>query len=299
MRVLSLAGKFALVSIAMAKTSYVTRYHYVTVDSNGNIVDTNTVLSPASEVTEATATTPSTTISSDSYISWQATTLSTIRASSASFFEFNSADLATTKSALLTEPTVEATSQTKSQVTQSIPEISTEPAPTAEYSVIQSTSVSLATNSPTESDSSVYSEIPSSGVDANFAKTILDAHNVKRGVHSASPLSWSSSLYTYAQDYANSYTCGSSLVHSGGKYGENLAYGYSTGVAALEAWYSEGVNYDYSSANVLDHFTQVIWKDTTKLGCAYKACGDGLYVICSYDPAGNFVGEELENLSAN
>ena len=52
MRVLSLAGKFALVSIAMAKTSYVTRYHYVTVDSNGNIVDTNTVLSPASEVTE-------------------------------------------------------------------------------------------------------------------------------------------------------------------------------------------------------------------------------------------------------
>lgn len=153
-----------------------------------------------------------------------------------------------------------------------------------------------------DSDDSIYSEISDSdGVDKDFAKSILDAHNEKRAEHSAGKLSWKKELFDYAQAYADKYDCSGSLVHSGGKYGENLACGYKTGVKALEAWYSEGDNYDYSSYP-LDHFTQVIWKDTTELGCAYKDCSSknwGKYVICSYNPAGNVVGKADKNVLKN
>lgn len=174
----------------------------------------------------------------------------------------------------------------------------------ADTSITKSSAATTSTTPTTSSSqtaaasSGIYAEIASSGVDETFAKNILDAHNEKRALHSAGDLSWSATLYDYAQAYADKYTCGGSLVHSGGNYGENLALGYSTGVAALEAWYDEGTDYDYAAASVLDHFTQVVWKGTTKLGCAYKQCSC-LYVICSYDPAGNIVGAAAENVLAS
>lgn len=166
----------------------------------------------------------------------------------------------------------------------------------ASFSSINSNTAPSSTAAPA---SGVYADIASSGVDATFAKNILDAHNAKRALHGVGDLSWDTTVYQYAQAYADKYTCGSGLVHSGGQYGENLASGYSTGVDAFDAWYSEGVSYDYSIASVFDHFTAIIWKGTTKLGCAYKDCGSGLYVICSYDPAGNVIGYGKENLFAS
>ncbi|ODV77487.1 the plant PR-1 class of pathogen related protein-like protein, partial [Suhomyces tanzawaensis NRRL Y-17324] len=136
-------------------------------------------------------------------------------------------------------------------------------------------------------------------LDQDFAKSILDAHNKVRAQHSAPDLSWDQEVYKYAQAYADKYDCSGGLTHSGGKFGENLAVGYLTGESALEAWYDEGKSYDYSAASTYDHFTQVVWKSTTKLGCAYKDCSAqnwGKYVICSYDPAGNFVGQSKANV---
>jgi len=92
------------------------------------------------------------------------------------------------------------------------------------------------------------------------------------------------------------------LTHTHGQYGENLACGYKDGPSAVKAWYDEGETYDYSTANEYNHFTQLVWKDTTKLGCAYKDCSAenwGLYIICSYDPAGNVIGKEKQNVLAN
>lgn len=157
---------------------------------------------------------------------------------------------------------------------------------------------SAASGSSTSSGSS-----SSGGVDGaedqDFAEAILKAHNEKRAEHNVADLSWDSTVYQYAQDYADQYDCSGSLTHSGGKYGENLAVGYDTAAKAVEAWYEEGNNYDYSSSSSFDHFTQIIWKDTTKLGCAYKDCSStGKYIVCSYDPAGNVIGEGKANLSA-
>ncbi|CAI5757302.1 unnamed protein product [Candida verbasci] len=131
----------------------------------------------------------------------------------------------------------------------------------------------------------------------SFQSDILNAHNLKRAAHGVSPLKWSSQLESYAQNYANAYDCSGNLKHTGGPYGENLAAGFKSGSDCTSA--SEGLNYDYSTATRFDHFTQVIWKSTTELGCAYKDCSSnnwGMYIICSYNPPGNFVGQGKENL---
>lgn len=169
------------------------------------------------------------------------------------------------------------------------------PVPTTLLTKVSSSSSTPAAQPTTATGSSSGS---GSG-DNSFASAILNAHNEKRAAHNVAPLTWDDKLYQYAANYAQSYSCSGGLTHSGGPYGENLALGYADGPSAVEAWYDEGANYDYSSATTFDHFTQVIWKSTTKLGCAYKDCSAenwGKYVICSYDPAGNFIGQGKANI---
>ena len=56
------------------------------------------------------------------------------------------------------------------------------------------------------------------------------------------------------------------------------------------------LNADFS----FSHFTQVIWKSTTKLGCGVAKCdnmfpdhdGPATYHVCLYDPVGNVIGQE-------
>lgn len=40
------------------------------------------------------------------------------------------------------------------------------------------------------------------------------------------------------------------------------------------------------------HYTQVVWRDSVYLGCAKVNCyNGGSFVICSYDPPGNYEGD--------
>lgn len=136
-------------------------------------------------------------------------------------------------------------------------------------------------------------------IDTSFAKAILDAHNKVRALHGSGDLSWASAPYSYAKNNADNYDCSGVLTHTHGQYGENLAAGFADGPAALQAWYEEGETYNYNSHNSYDHFTQVVWKDSTQVGCAYKDCrakGWGLYIVCEYNPVGNVVGESVANV---
>lgn len=150
------------------------------------------------------------------------------------------------------------------------------------------------------SSSGIYDQISDSpGIDKTFAKEILDAHNTDRAKHLAQALSWDTDAYNYAKKVADNYDCSGVLTHTHGQFGENLACGYKDGPSAVQAWYEEGQTYDYSTANEYNHFTQMVWKDTTKVGCAYKDCSSenwGLYIICSYDPAGNVIGHNKANV---
>ncbi|CCE86547.1 Piso0_005043 [Millerozyma farinosa CBS 7064] len=167
--------------------------------------------------------------------------------------------------------------------------------------IAPSSKTSSSSSSPSgSSDSDIYAGIyQSPGVDKQFAKDTLDAHNKYRKEHNVGDLSWDVDAYKYAKNVADKYDCSGVLTHTHGPYGENLASGYPSGPAAVKAWYDEGKSYDYSSANTYNHFTQVVWKSTTKVGCAYKNCqwnNWGLYVICSYSPAGNMIGQESQNV---
>lgn len=173
---------------------------------------------------------------------------------------------------------------------------------TTSYPSIQA-QVSTSPNTPsvatTSSSTAAASTNTGSSSLSSFQQNILDAHNVDRAKHGSGALTWDSTLQSYAQDYADKYDCSGVLTHSGGPYGENLACGYSDGPSAVQAWYDEGKTYNYGSSSTYDHFTQVVWKSTTKLGCAYKDCRSnnwGLYIICSYDPAGNVIGQSAANV---
>lgn len=75
--------------------------------------------------------------------------------------------------------------------------------------------------------------------------------------------------------------------------GENLAWGYAGFEAAIDAWYAEESQYNYGRggfSSATGHFTQLVWRDTTRLGCAYNfSCGMKTYV-CNYSPPGNVMG---------
>jgi hypothetical protein len=41
------------------------------------------------------------------------------------------------------------------------------------------------------------------------------------------------------------------------------------------------------------HYTQMIWKGTTRVGCAIQPAGQTEYLICRYSPPGNIDGKYL------
>lgn len=194
------------------------------------------------------------------------------------------------------QTTEEASTPTSTSVPTTLETSSTSLAATVQAKAVETTS---STAAETTSSTSSSAEAAATSAASDFQTEILNEHNAKRALHGVSDLTWDSTLEAYAQNYADDYDCSGTLTHSGGQYGENLAIGYTT-TGAVDAWYSEGDDYTYGSGcSVYDHFTQVVWKSTTKVGCGYKKCGSywGTYIICSYDPAGNYVGECDSNVT--
>jgi hypothetical protein len=114
------------------------------------------------------------------------------------------------------------------------------------------------------------------------------------------PLAWSGEVAAVAQAYAENCM----FAHSGGQYGENIYAGtaQATPDAVVTSWASEVSNYTYASnscSDVCGHYTQVVWRDSAKLGCGVANCsenspfggGDWQLWVCNYDPPGNFVGQ--------
>lgn len=133
----------------------------------------------------------------------------------------------------------------------------------------------------------------------------LAFHNLSRQEVGVSPLSWSSELSSYAQEWADYLANnGCQLLHrpkkmNSSQYGENIYMGYGNVNPALDAskgWYSEieeyrntGSTYFYATG----HYTQMVWRNTTKIGMGVARCPDGAYiVVANYDPPGNYIGEK-------
>lgn len=142
------------------------------------------------------------------------------------------------------------------------------------------------------------------------AAATLDLHNCMRNqvsppaIPALAPLTWSTTVADSAQAWANNCA----FQHQPGQpFGENLAASTGSSFSMLQGtqlWVAERTSYDYAgntcqSGAVCGHYTQVVWRNTSQLGCGRAVCttgnpfGSGTWtlVVCRYDPRGNFVGQ--------
>lgn len=144
---------------------------------------------------------------------------------------------------------------------------------------------------------------PAAKAPPGLAAAFIAAHNARRGKHCAQPLTWSPQLASVAQGWANTLVRkGCKFEHSGGQFGENLAAGSTgsldpEGVVAM--WYDEIKSFDFRGGGFsmqTGHFTQVVWRGTSQVGCGVASCNGLDIYVCNYDPAGNVEGEYRQNV---
>lgn len=138
----------------------------------------------------------------------------------------------------------------------------------------------------------------SSSVAQDLPQDYVDAHNTARAQVGVEPIQWDDSVANYAQQYLSQHIGDCQMVHSNGPYGENLAWNSVdlSGTDAVQMWVDEKQFYDYASnscvGNECRHYTQVVWKNSVRVGCAKVRCNNGATLIsCNYDPAGNYVNQ--------
>uniref|UniRef100_A0AC35FFG4 SCP domain-containing protein n=1 Tax=Panagrolaimus sp. PS1159 TaxID=55785 RepID=A0AC35FFG4_9BILA len=150
-----------------------------------------------------------------------------------------------------------------------------------------------------------------------FRKAMLDVHNRFRYMHGAELLTYDPKLEVAATSWANKLSSKAScLSHENRRgMGENLFYfaaEYFTdpvtmAEAVVRTFYAEGKNYDYTRYKrnyfQVGHFTQLIWKSTTKMGVGIsikkfngrrtgpcqpnRPTSTMLYIVVKYSPEGN------------
>ncbi|WP_428150960.1 CAP family protein [Brevundimonas sp.] len=143
---------------------------------------------------------------------------------------------------------------------------------------------------------------PSDEVEAR----LLAAHNRERAQANARPLIWSDTLEAEARDWAVELIDSDRFAHDPRPHGhgENLWMGWGERVFTPEDmvgdWieerrdYRPGVFPNVSRTGdwvAVGHYTQLIWRDTTHVGCAVASRGDRSILACRYSPPGNIDGQ--------
>jgi len=148
------------------------------------------------------------------------------------------------------------------------------------------------------------------------ASSYVDDHNAFRCLHCDTAISvYDAELEAEAQAYADTCPTGHA---SGLTDGENLYWkGWSGSTApslaqsfsdATTSWYGEEANYNYatgqSDGGVIGHFTQMVWKTSTRIGCGAKLDCTNRFsgftnsaIVCRYAPPGNYVGQYIANVA--
>lgn len=126
-----------------------------------------------------------------------------------------------------------------------------------------------------------------------------------RGELNLPSLEWDCKLALSSQKWAEVLAEKGYLEHSKQNIvGENLYMYYSSFgkipslKEAILSWYSEKKNFVYGKkywckeGTICGHYTQLIWKDTKKIGCGRAEKNNKVFIVCRFIPAGNFIGEQ-------
>ncbi|CAH0058611.1 unnamed protein product [Clonostachys solani] len=172
--------------------------------------------------------------------------------------------------------------------------------PTTLQTIVSSVAVTTTSSVPAATSSAASS--PGSSTLTDDEQAALDAHNDARAEVGNSNLVWDTDLVADAQEWADHLVTLGSLEHSSvSDQGECLFQTYTGSTPytdAVNAFVSEKSSYngeaiDSSNYLTFGHYTQVIWKSTTKVGMAKAAGSDGsVYVVARYSPPGNYIGEK-------
>ncbi|KAK9378179.1 uncharacterized protein V2V93DRAFT_376435 [Kockiozyma suomiensis] len=262
---------------------------YATGGSNSSLSANSSIASTSSPVyylptTSLPDTTPSLSSSSVSYMTVSRTTTSISPSASAP-----NDDTALVVSSVSPSSTVSSeTVSSASAIVAAVASSTTSSTPTS----------SLAGTSSTSSTASSASASSSTGLTAD-EQSALDAQNAAREEAGVPDFTWSDDLAAEAKSYAEYLSANDLFVHSGvAGEGENLYWSSSTASGqltdAVDSFLSEKSSYDAAGDPVIGdgytaygHYTQIIWKTTTEVGCAES---EG-YVVCRYYPQGNYLGE--------
>ena len=138
------------------------------------------------------------------------------------------------------------------------------------------------------------------GPRVSLSREFLHAHNRIRRRLNEAPLVWDRGLARYARRWAARRFHDCQMVHSYGPYGENIFWGgrdHWTATEAVESWVRENQYYNADTnecvpGEMCGHYTQVVWRDSHRVGCARQRCfNGGVLIFCEYDPPGNYVNE--------
>eukprot|EP00386_Alphamonas_edax_P009615 GDKI01031535.1.p1 GENE.GDKI01031535.1~~GDKI01031535.1.p1 ORF type:complete len:240 (-),score=68.32 GDKI01031535.1:92-811(-) len=123
-------------------------------------------------------------------------------------------------------------------------------------------------------------------VEADWQEWLIST-NKYRCMHDSPFLTWDACMATSAQEWADAgefqHLDSYGLAPCAGPAGENLAMGQQSSSAAVSDWYSEVSLWTEGSTQFTagtGHFTALIWKGATKLGCGVNK-EKALYV-CRY-----------------
>ena len=145
--------------------------------------------------------------------------------------------------------------------------------------------------------------LPGSGLEAR----VLASHNQERAALGLAPLRWNEQLASGAGQWAEHLASTGEFRHSpnekGPRIGENI-WGGTAGRFSPERmvglWLAEkrhftaGVfpaNSTSGNARDVSHYTQIIWRRSTEVGCSLARGKDEDILVCRYATAGNVWGQ--------